>query len=60
MNENELDAKIELAKQQGLFKDNSIDNNNVFDCYGNYYFPTDFSNSEDNTILSIVQTQILV
>lgn len=56
MNENELDIKIEIAKQQGLFNENSIDNNKVFDCYGNYFFPTDFSNTEDNTILSITQT----
>ena len=51
MNENELDIKIEVAKQQGLFNEENIDNNKVFDCYGNYFFPTDFSNDEANTIL---------
>ena len=56
MNENELNIKIEVAKQQGLFNEENIDNNKVFDCYGNYFFPTDFSNAEDNTILSITQT----
>lgn len=56
MNENKLDIKIEIAKQQGLFNEQDIDNNKVFDCYGNYFFPTDFSNTEDNTILSITQT----
>lgn len=56
MNENELNIKIEVAKQQGLFNEENIDNHKVFDCYGNYFFPTDFSNAEDNTILSITQT----
>ena len=56
MNENELNIKIEIAKQQGLFNKKNNDNNELFDCYGNYCFPTDFSNSEDNTILSIIQT----
>ena len=56
MDDNELNIKIEVAKQQGLFNEKNINNSKVFDCYGNYFFPTDFSNTEDNTILSITQT----
>ena len=56
MDDNELNIKIEVAKQQGLFNEKNINNCKVFDCYGNYFFPTDFSISEDNTILSIDQT----
>lgn len=56
MSEKELNIKIEIAKQQSFFNEENIINNNVFDRYGNYFFPTDFSNAEDNTILSITQT----
>ena len=51
MDDNELNIKIEVAKQQGLFNEKNINNCKVFDCYGNYFFPTDFSISEDNTIM---------
>lgn len=55
MNENELAKKVEIAKRYELFNEKIINDNMVFDCYGNYYFPTDFSITENNTILSVTQ-----
>lgn len=50
-----LQKNIELAIENGLFNSEKTDDNQVFDFYGNYNFPTDFSNSEGNTILSVSQ-----
>ena len=50
-----LQENIELAIKKGLFNSEKTDDNQVFDFYGNYRFPTDFSNSEENTILSVSQ-----
>ena len=51
-----IQKDIEKAIEYGLFgEEQSSNENQVFDFYGNYSFPTDFSNSESNTILSISQ-----
>ena len=56
-----LQEKIEIAIEKGLFDNEKItEKNQIFDFYGNYCFPTDFSNSEENTILSVSQYNTLV
>ena len=52
---NNLEKNINLAKEFGLFEHSNSNKNQTFDCYGNYYFPTDYSNCEENTILSLAQ-----
>lgn len=52
-----LQNNIEIAIEKGLFDtDASEDKKQIFDLYGNYSFPTDFSNSKNNTILSVSQS----
>lgn len=50
-----LKEKINIAIQKGLFDttNRNEQNNQVFDLYGNYSFPTDFSKVGGNTIASI-------
>lgn len=56
-----LQKNIESAIEKGLFdSDKRSEKNQVFDFYGNYCFSTDFSNSEENTILSVSQYNSLV
>lgn len=58
---NNLDKNIEIALNAGLFSqpENETANENIiFDTYGNYYFPTDFSSNEKNSILSVSQVTI--
>lgn len=56
-----LQKKIETAIEKGLFdNEKRTEKNQIFDFYGNYCFPTDFSNSEENTILSVSQYNNLV
>ena len=57
-----MQEKIDVAIQDGLFGDApyNLDDIQVFDSYGNYCFPTDFSNSEGNTIVSILQIKNLL
>ena len=56
-----LQKNIEIAIEKGLFdSEKRSEENQVFDFYGNYCFPTDFSNSEGNTILSVSQYNNLV
>ena len=51
-----LQKNIEIAVEKGLFdKEKRTEENQIFDFYGNYSFPTDFSNCEGNTILSVSQ-----
>ena len=51
-----LEKNIEIAIANELFSQNEKGNENrIFDTYGNYYFPTDYSNAEENSILSIAQ-----
>lgn len=52
------EENLKFALDNGLFeKSQSKDNDsNVFDLYGNYVFPTDFSTDNDNTILSLSTT----
>ncbi len=50
-----LEKSIKEAIDNGLFSsDNKSNENNIFDVYGNYYFPTDFSDNEENSILAVL------
>ena len=52
-----LQKNIETAIEQGLFdREKKDEKKQIFDSYGNYSFPTDFSNSKNNTILSVLQS----
>lgn len=58
----DLIRKIDFAIQEGLFESqNNIEEKyKIFDQYGNYYFPTDFSNSEWNTIATIEKSDYFI
>ncbi|MDD2493223.1 MAG: hypothetical protein PHY83_04705 [Bacilli bacterium] len=54
-----LEKNIEIAIENDLFsQDENSNENKIFDTYGNYYFPTDFSNTEENSILSILLVKV--
>lgn len=54
-----LEKNIEIAKDNGLFSQTEFNNENrIFDAYGNYYFPTELFNTEENSILSISQLRV--
>ena len=60
-NMDNLEKNIEIAIKNDLFSQTENNNENrIFDAYGNYYFPTDFSNTEENSILSISQVKVPV
>lgn len=51
----DLEKSIKEAIDNGLFSSkNKSNENNIFDIYGNYYFPTDFSDDEENSILAVL------
>lgn len=54
-----LEKNIKMALENDLLsQDENSNENKIFDTYGNYYFPTDFSNAEENSLLSILLEKV--